>query len=251
MNVTALPHKLPDTPNQPLKASLGTDTLVLAEALTDTAVSWRIHNCKISEKTVTQARPMLFLYHYDRLDDSIKQAHPLTPDLLAQFNTPMMAEDAAKLIGIDSALLSNPWQVKITGSLVVFSEALQLAVRLRWTNTGKPSQPIYTKEAADAVSCALKDWQFFGRVDVLYKHNAQTLISIDEQATDKRAAEDTHDVAADNDEQRSNHDSVLKIETSRDYQLLPATHALTVIAAVEADKHKLPWFKDAIQDRLE
>lgn len=250
MNVTALPHKLPDDLNQPLKASLGTDTLVLADALTDTAVSWRIHNCKISEKTVTQAHPMLFLYHYDRLDASIKQAHPLTPDLLAQFNTPMMAEDAASLIGIDSALLSDPWQVKITGSLVVFSEALQLAVRLRWTNTSKPSQPIYTKEAADAVSCALKDWQFFGRVDVLYKNNAQTLISIDEQAIDKHA-QDTHDGAADNDEQRSNRDPVLTIETSRDYQLLPATHALTVIAAVEADKHNLPWFKDAIQDRLE
>lgn len=136
------------------------NAIILAQTLTDTAISWRIHNCKISKKTVTQELPMLFLYHYDSLDDSVKQAHPLTPALLAQFNTPMTADAAAKLIGITSDLLASPWHVKIIGSLVVFSEALQLAVRLHWTNTGKSTQQLYTQSATEAITAAFKDWQF-------------------------------------------------------------------------------------------
>ncbi|WP_227672192.1 hypothetical protein [Psychrobacter urativorans] len=207
------------------------NTIILAQALTDTAISWRIHNCKISKKTITQDMPLLFLYHYDSLDDSIKQAYPLTPVLLAQFNTPMTAAAAAKLIGIADDLLVSPWHVKVVGSLVIFSEALQLAVRLHWTNTGKSTQQIYTQSAEEAVTAAFKDWQFFGRIDVLYKNGKQTLVSIDE--------------ASDDDEQ------LLAIDTSADYQYLPATHALAVIAKLEADKAELPWFETAILERLE
>jgi hypothetical protein len=203
------------------------NTVILAQALTDTAISWRIHNCKISKKTVTQELPLPFLYHYDSLDDAVKQSHPLTPVLLAQFNTPMTAAAAAKLIGIADDLLASPWHVKITGSLVVFSEALQLAVRLHWTNTGKSTQQLYTQTAEEAVTAAFKDWQFFGRIDVLYKNTKQTLISIDD------------------DEQ------LLTLDASPDYQLLPATHALTIIAKLEADKVALPWFETAILERIE
>ena len=216
--------------NSPSK-TVDPNAIILAQALTDTTISWRIHNCKISEKVVTQDMALPFLYHYDSLDDSVKQAHPLTPDLLAQFNTPMTANDAAKIIGISSDLLLSPWHVKIIGSLVVFSEALQLAVRLHWTNTGKRTQQIYTKSAEDAVTTACKEWQFFGRIDVLFKNNTQTLISIDEHAQD--------------DEQ------ILTIDSSVDYQQLPATHALIVIATLEADKAQLPWFDTAILERLE
>lgn len=137
------------------------NAIILAEALTDKAISWQIHNCKIIKKTVTQDLPLPFLYHYDSLDDAIKQTHPLTPELLLQFNKPMSAHQAAKLIGIDEEVLTSPWHVKIIGSLVVFSEALQLAVRLHWTNTGKETQQVYTKDAADAIIAAFKDWQFF------------------------------------------------------------------------------------------
>ncbi len=119
--------------NSPQK--IDPNAIVLAQALTDTAISWRIHNCKISKKTVAQDLPLPFLYHYDSLDEVIKQANPLTPTLLAQFNTPMTADEAAQLIGIEKELIASPWHVKVTGSLVVFSEALQLAVRLHWTNT--------------------------------------------------------------------------------------------------------------------
>ncbi len=211
--------------------TINPNTIILAQALTDTAISWRIHNCKISKKTVTQELPMLFLYHYDSLEDSVKQTYPLTPALLAQFNTPMTADAAAKLIGITSDLLASPWHVKIIGSLVVFSEALQLAVRLHWTNTGKSTQQIYTKSAEEALTAAFKDWQFFGRIDVLYKNDKQTLISIDEQA--------------------EGNEQILTINASVDYQFLPATHALGVITTLEADKAELPWFETAILERLE
>lgn len=211
--------------------TLAPNTIILADALTDKAIAWRIHNCKISKKTITQDLPLPFLYHYDSLDDAIKQTHPLTPALLAQFNTPMTAQAAAKLIGIDAALLTSPWHVKVIGSLVVFSEALQLAIRLHWTNTGKDTQQIYTKDDADALTTAFKEWQFFGRVDVLYKNNNQPLVSVDEQQTSA--------------------ESILPLETSADYQLLPSTHALVVIAKLEADKTALPWFETTILERLE
>ena len=203
------------------------NAIILAEALTDKTISWQIHNCKIIKKTVTQDLPLPFLYHYDSLDDSVKATYPLTPILLAQFNTPMTANEAARLIGISDTLLSSPWHVKIIGSLVVFSEALQLAVRLHWTNTGKETQQIYTQNEADAIITAFKDWQFFGRIDVLYKNDKQTLISLD------------------NDEQ------LFTFDASPDYQQLLATHTLTVIAKLEADKTELPWFDKAILERLE
>lgn len=207
------------------------NAIVLAEALTDSAISWRIHNCKIIKKTVTEDLPLPFLYHYDSLDDVVKQANPLTPPLLAKFNTPMSANDAAQLMGISETLLANPWHVKVVGSLVVFSEVLQLAVRLHWTNTGKETQQLYTKDAADAITAAFKDWQFFGRVDVLYKNDTQTLISIDANAIDD--------------------EPLLTINASPDYQYLPATHALVVIAKLEADKAGMPWFESAILERIE
>ncbi|WP_250162321.1 hypothetical protein [Psychrobacter sp. WY6] len=142
----------------------------------------------------------------------------------------MSAREAAKLIGINEALIISPWHVKIIGSLVVFSEALQLAVRLHWTNTGKDTQQLYTQNEADAITAAFKDWQFFGRIDVLYKKK-QTLISIDEQA--------------------EGNEQLLRIEANADYQCLPATHALVVIAKLEADKIELPWFEAAIVERVE
>lgn len=212
------------------------NAIILAEALTDKTISWQIHNCKISKKTVTQDLPLPFLYHYDSLDDAVKQTHPLTPALLAQFNTPMSANQAAKLMGIDEALLSSPWHVKVIGSLVVFSEALQLAVRLHWTNTGKETQQIYTKNEEDAITAAFKDWQFFGRVDVLYKNDKQTLISVDEHS---HSTESTMN------------ETILTFDASADYQQLLPTHALAVIVKLEADKVDLPWFDKAILARLE
>lgn len=228
-NHTAVNETLEDSAPSTM-SSIEPNAIILAEALTDKTISWRIHNCKISKKIMTQDMPLPFLYHYDSLDDSIKQTYPLTPALLAQFNTPMTANEAAKLIGIDKALITSPWHVKVIGSLVVFSEALQLAVRLHWTNTGKDTQQIYTKDEADALTAAFKEWQFFGRIDVLYKNTKQTLISIDEQA--------------------ENNKQLLTIAAIPDYQFLPAPHALVVIAKLETDKADLPWFESAILEHL-
>ena len=228
-NHTAVNETLEDSAPSTM-STFDPNAIILAEALTDKAISWRIHNCKISKKIITQDMPLPFLYHYDSLEDSIKQTYPLTPALLAQFSTPMTADEAAALIGIDKALITSPWHVKVIGSLVVFSEALQLAVRMHWTNTGKDTQQIYTKNEADALTTAFKEWQFFGRIDVLYKYDKQTLVSIDEQA--------------------ENNEQILTIDASSDYQFLPATHALVVIAKLEADKADLPWFETAILERL-
>lgn len=214
-----------------VKPTIDPNAIILAEAITDALIAWHIHNCKITKRQVTQDEPLPFLYHYDSLDDAIKQTHPLTPTLLAQFNTLMSANAAAKLIGIDEALISTPWHIKVIGSVVVFSEALQLAVRLQWTNTGKATEQLYTQNKEDAIKAAFKEWQFFGRVDVLYKNSKQKLVSIDERS------------ATDN--------TVLTFEASTDYQQLPATHALVVIAKLEADKDKLPWFETAILERIE
>ena len=71
----------PDNSTQTIDPS----AIILAEALTDKAISWQMHNCKIIKKTVTQDLPLPFLYHYDSLDDAIKQTHPLTPELLIQY----------------------------------------------------------------------------------------------------------------------------------------------------------------------
>lgn len=214
-----------------IKKTIAPNAIILAAALTDKTISWRIHNCKVSEKIITQELPLPFLYHYDSLEDAIKQANPLTPKLLTQFNTPMTANEAASLIGVSAKSIAQPWQVKVTGSLVVFSETLQLAVRLHWTNTGKATQQIYTQNAADALVAAFEDWHFFGRIDVLYNNDKQTLISIDEENLDD--------------------DTFITFIASSEYQYLPATHALTVIAKLEANKSELPWFKAAILERIE
>ena len=83
---------------------------------------------------------------------------------------------------------------------------------------------------------AFKDWQFFGRVDVLYKNDKQALISIDEYSIDKDSSVD---------------DWVLTIAAGNDYQLLPATHALSILSKLEEHKPKLPWFEAAILERIE
>lgn len=212
-------------------SALDPNALILADVLTDATISWRIHNCKVSERIVTQDLPMQFLYHYDSLDDAIKKANSLSAKLLSQFNTVMTASEAAALLGIDNELMVSPWHVKVTGSLVVFSEALQLAVRLHWTNTGKATQQLYTQHKADAIVAAFEEWHFFGRVDVLYKNSQKTLISIDEENIDK--------------------DTFITFAASSDYQYLPSTHALTVIAQLEAHKSELPWFTTAILERVE
>ena len=84
-NATANHGEHQQTLGKSSPTTIAPNAIILAHVLTDKAISWHIHNCKISQKTVTQDLPLPFLYHYDSLEDAIKQAHPLTPKLLAQF----------------------------------------------------------------------------------------------------------------------------------------------------------------------
>ena len=68
----------------------------------------------------------------------------------------------------------------------------------------------------------------------LYKNDKQTLVSVLEDADSQAAA----------------NERILPIAASAEYQLLPAPHALEVIARLEADKTDLPWFDKAILERL-
>jgi len=70
--------------------SVNSNSLILSEMLTDTSIPWQIHNCKIQQHIVTREQPLPFLYHYDSLSDALKETLPLTPALLAKFDTKML-----------------------------------------------------------------------------------------------------------------------------------------------------------------
>ena len=46
--------------NENSTQTIDPNAIILAEALTDKAISWQIHNCKIIKKTVTQDLPLPF-----------------------------------------------------------------------------------------------------------------------------------------------------------------------------------------------
>ena len=98
-NHTAVNETLEDSAPSTL-SSIEPNAIILAEALTDKTISWRIHTFLISKKIMTQDVPLPFLYHYDSLDDSIIQTYSLTLALLPQFHTTITAIESAKLIGI-------------------------------------------------------------------------------------------------------------------------------------------------------
>jgi len=153
----------------PSSFSIPTNTLWLNELLIDASIKWQVHNCKITDDTVTQDATLPFLYHYDTLSADLKAAHPLTPALLKRFNEPMSAAEAAHLLQLPVATIPAPWQVKVIGTLVLFSESLQIAVRLRFTNTAKALEPIYISDKTQAVAQAMQTWHFFSDVFVLNK----------------------------------------------------------------------------------
>ncbi len=141
----------------------------LSELILDEAQSWQVHNCKLIKNECHRQGTLPFIYHYDRLSAELKKEFPLTGRLLANFNKPMTAKQACQLIGIDTNNIANPFFIKITGSLVIFCEPLQLALRLHWSNTAKNEDAIYCQNEQQAVEQAIQKWQFFGRVDTLYK----------------------------------------------------------------------------------
>lgn len=200
------------------------NTLVLNEVIKEDSTVWQIHNCKVIDNIATQDEKLPFLYHYDALSDDIKGQNPLTFDALKQFETPMTVTEAAQLLGISEALIPTPWQVKITGTLVMFSERLQIALRVKFTNTAKERDPIYTKTKEDAIAATMKDWHFYGDVFVLNKH-AQPVVALSDE-------------------------SVVEVLSSSDYQLLPPEHSIAILTLLEEQKEKLPQLDEAIMLRL-
>lgn len=200
------------------------NTLILNDVLTDKDIPWQIHNCKIIEKEITQDQPLPFIYHYDALPDEVKKLHPLTGELLKQFQTPMSAKQAAQLLGIDKVLIATPWMVKITGTLVMFCERLQIALRLKFTNTAKDYDPIYTKTKESAVQTTMQDWHFYGDIFVLNKGNKPLVLTLDQQW--------------------------IEIPQLAEYQVIPGEFALATLAILEQNKSSFTGLEDAIRQRL-
>ncbi|WP_250162322.1 hypothetical protein [Psychrobacter sp. WY6] len=50
-----------ETENETQAPTIEPNALILAEVLSDKTIGWKIHNCKITKKTVTQDLPLPFL----------------------------------------------------------------------------------------------------------------------------------------------------------------------------------------------
>lgn len=238
------------------------NTLLLNDLLVDSSLNWQVHNCKINEQTVTQDAPLPFLYHYDTLSEDLKAAHPLTPPLLARFNDPMSATAAAALLQLPADTITAPWQVKIIGTLVLFCESLQVAVRLRFTNSAKALDPIYTSDKAQAVTIAMRDWHFFGDVFVLNKCSkpiavlsAETFASSPTQTTSDATLnnEDSPVNSADSlstDIIDASYPPVMLLPRDQSYQFVPPLYSVALLSELETHKATLPELDKAIQARI-
>lgn len=213
-----------------LGAAIPADTLLLNDLLVDVDLKWQIHNCKLSEQRLTQDAPLAFLYHYDSLADEIKAATPLTPDLLKRFNEPMQADTAAELLGLPVHSIAIPWQVKVVGTLVMFSEPLQLAVRLRFTNSAKALEPIYTTDKAQALTQAMQSWHFFGDVFILNRGNQSIAIAPSDASGAQQA--------------------LMLLQPSTDYQFVPPPYSVALLTELDAHKAELPQLDAAVQQRI-
>lgn len=200
------------------------ETHVLNELFTDKDILWQIHNCKLLKDELTHDGSMPFLYHYDALDEELKKDLSLTPELLKRFATKMTTTQAYTLLGLDISQTPNPWYVKLVGSLVVYHEPLQLAIKLQWQNTSKDSQPIYTKTKQEAIKEALQNWHFFGSIYVLNKHPSINFLVLDED-------ENAH-----------------TISFHHQYQKLNDASSIALLNIV--NHYPLPIFQQAIEQRV-
>lgn len=207
----------------------------LSELLLDEAQGWQVHNCKLIKNDCHRQGTLPFIYHYDRLSAELKQQFPLTRQLLANFNQPMTATQACQLIGIDNNSIANPFFVKITGSIVIFCEPLQLALRLHWSNTAKNEDAIYCQSEQQAIGQAIKKWQFIGRVDTLYRlssKNAPQIIG----GYDKFA--------------KSEEESYYILPVADNYQFMPYRFAGQLLTEINHYLEKFVWVRQTIVDRI-
>ncbi len=207
----------------------------LSELLLDDSHAWRIHNCKLIKKSCHREGTLPFIYHYDRLSTELKKEFQLTGQLLINFNKPMTAKQACQLIGIDKKNIASPIFIKITGSIVVVCEPLQLAIRLHWSNTSKNEDAIYCQDEQQAIAQAIQKWQFIGRVDTLYKlkqDNAPTIIGGYDELASSLA------------------DGQYPLPISDNYQLMPYKFSCDLLTKLNDNLHQLAWIKQTIVERL-
>ncbi|CAM4103340.1 hypothetical protein PSAR109036_09295 [Psychrobacter arenosus] len=253
-----------------LSAPIPANTLWLNDLLIDASLKWQVHNCKITDETVTQDATLPFLYHYDTLSADLKAAHPLTPALLKRFNEPMSAAAAAQLLQLPSDTIPAPWQVKIIGTLVLFSESLQIAVRLRFTNSAKALEPVYVSDKAQAVTQAMQTWHFFSDVFVLNKcakpigvlpaEAYASTLNTESQARSQDVNEITvagnvtemaSDLGTDTDSEATLlQETALLLPRDSQYQHLQPQYAVALLSELEAHKAELPELDKAIQARI-
>lgn len=142
-----------------------------------TTLAWQIHKCQLTDSLISQHQPMKLIYHYERLGDDQKAHFPLNGALLKQFDRLITREDFADLLKIDVNHVAKPWQLKFSGKLVIFTDNPEVAIRLHWTNTLKPFEPVYTADLATAVEQAFSHWQFVDTVEVISKSPSIRLIA--------------------------------------------------------------------------
>lgn len=207
------------------------DVTELAELITDASQPWQLHNCKMISKRCDKNDKLPFLYHYDQLPDYLKQSHPLKGNLLANFNTKMTATEACEMLGINTDSIATPWFIKVKGSLVIFHEPMQLAIRLHWSNTNKQFESFYCKEEDQALINAMEHWQFVGRIDTLYKKEKQRLTVYDEHA-------------------QNIEDARYIIPQSQGYELMPTNFSLVLINSLQENMNQLAWLNTVIQQKI-
>ncbi len=213
-----------------------TEVSELVQLLLDDSQPWRVHNCKLLKLQCSNQGKLPLIYHYDRLSDALKSEYPLTGTLLMNFDKAMSATEACELIGVATDSISSPKFVKITGTIVVYHEPLQLAIRLHWSNTSKIEDPIYCQTNKQAISLAMEKWQFVGAVDTLYKLNSRhqdlNIVVYDEQAS--RIEEGCY-----------------LLPKSSAYQVMPPAFTIALLEELNNNKSRLTWIEKAFKERLD
>ncbi len=151
--------------------------LDLFDYLAESLERWQIYKCHITQMLVSQNQPIKLIYHYEKLSDDDKTRYPLQGELLKQFNQLMTQEQFANHLGIELQRVANPWQLKFTGKLIVFTDNPEIALRLYWTNTLKPFELLYHQQLLSAVDDSWKHWQFIDNVEIINKNPNIQLIA--------------------------------------------------------------------------
>ena len=106
----------------------------------------------------------------------------------------------------------------------MFCERLQIALRLKFTNTAKDYDPVYTTTADQALQASMQDWHFYGDIFVLNKGSKPLIMTADPDW--------------------------IEIPQLPEYQLLPGEFGLAALALLEDNKSHITNLQEAISQRL-